>query len=239
MTLQIKSTDVVSGIPIIEVRDFFRHIASWHHDSFDLADLREQFSLDEKSAMALASELVAQGYVAAPKKGVYKFSDKGGELVRASAASKVSRKTAEHALEGLLGRVELYNLDPGKIFTIETVVVFGSFLGSRDKLGDLDVAVKWRDRNPTDPDRAATANAYAKRSGRQFSSFLDQLFWAETELNQILKAKKRTIRILDWAQFVGMAAKSCDGIPYKVVFGSTDEAVAAEIRSRKEAGRQQ
>jgi predicted transcriptional regulator len=238
MTLQIKSMDAVSGIPIMQVRDFFRYIVSWHHDSFNLTDLWEQLSLDKKSAMALVSELVTQGYVEAPKNGAYKFTDKGGELVRASAASKVSRKTAEHALGGLLQRVAHYNLDPDKIFTIETVVVFGSFLGTQDKLGDLDVAVKWRDRNLADPDRAATVFAYAERSGRRFSSFLDKLGWAQTELNQILKAKKRTIRIQDWDQFVRMAAKSPDGIPCKVVFGSTEKAVAAEIRSRKEAGRQ-
>lgn len=94
MTLQIKSADAVSGIPIMQVREFFRHIVAWHKDSFDLPCLREQLSLDDTSAMALASELVAQGYAEEPQNGVYKFTDKAGELVRASAASKVSRKTA-------------------------------------------------------------------------------------------------------------------------------------------------
>jgi hypothetical protein len=236
MTLQIKSTDAVSGIPMMRVRAFFKRIVSWHNDAFDLTYLRDQLSLDKKSAIALASELVAQGYVEAPKNGVYRFTDKGGELVRASAASKVTRKTAEDALVGLLERVEQYNLDSDNIFTIETVVVFGSFLGAGNKLGDLDVAVKRRDRNLKDPDRGATALAYAARSGRHFSTFLDQLGWAETELNQILKAKKRTINIQPWDIFLRMAATSPDRIAYKVVFGSTEEAVAAEIRSRKETG---
>src|ERR1700722_20859967 len=135
----------------MQVREFFPHIVAWHKDSFDLPCLREQLSLDDTSAMALASELVAQGYAEEPQNGVYKFTDKAGELVRASAASKVSRKTAEDALAGLLERVKQYNLDPDKIFSIETVVVFGSFLGTGDKLGDLDVAVKWRGRKLTDP----------------------------------------------------------------------------------------
>jgi len=232
MTLQIKSTDAVCGIPIMQVRGFFQRMAAWHRDSFDLPCLLDQLSLDEKSAMALASELVAQGYVEEAQNGVYKFTDKAGELVRASAASKVSRKTAEDALAGLLERVKQYNLDPDKIFTIETVVVFGSFLGTKDKLGDLDVAGKYRDRNLKDPDRAKTALAYAEQSGRIFSTFFHQLSWAEIELSQILKARKRTIKIQPWNVFLKMAAKNPDRIPYKVVFGSTEE-VAAEILAQK------
>jgi hypothetical protein len=232
MTLQIKSTDAVSGIPIMQVRGFFKRMVAWLRDSFDLPCLRAQLSLDEKSAMALASELVARGYVEEAQNGEYKFTDKAGELVRASAASKVSRKTAEDALAGLLERVSQYNVDSDKIFTIETVVVFGSFLGTKDKLGDLDVAVKWRDRNRNDPGRAKRALAYAKQSGRRFGSFFHELAWAEIELPQILKARKRTINIQLWNVFLKMAAENPERIPYKVVFGSTEE-VAAEILAKK------
>ncbi|HWY04127.1 MAG TPA: hypothetical protein VNX60_10690 [Candidatus Acidoferrum sp.] len=237
MTLQIKNTDEVScgaggRIPITEVRDFFRRIVSHHHDSFGLPDLREQFSLSQKSARALASNLVAQGYVEAQNSALeYPLTEKGRALVRSSAAGKVSRSTAEDALSGLLKRVEQYNLDADKIFTIETVVVFGSFLGFGDKLGDLDVAMKKRDRNLKDPDRAQTALAYARQSGRNFSSFFDELAWADREVSLFLKARKRTISILDWDQFLRMACANPERIPYKVVFGSPEE-VAAEIRSR-------
>src|ERR1700733_4279072 len=176
-----------------------------------------------------ASELVAQGYVEAQDAdGLYKFTEKAGALVRASAASKVSRKTAEDALAGLLKRVEQYNFDSAKIRIIETVVVFGSFLGTKDKLGDLDVAVKWRDRNLKDPDRAKTALAYARHSGHRFSTFFHELAWAEIELPQILKARKRTINVQPWNVFLKMAAENPGRIPYKVMFGSTEE-VAAEI----------
>lgn len=76
------------------------------------------------------------------------------------------------------------------MFIIETVVVFGSFLGTKDMLGDLEVAVKKRDRNLADPDRSNTALAYAAKSGRRFSSFVDELFWAAREVNQILRRKR-------------------------------------------------
>src|SRR5260370_5670389 len=135
MTLKIKSTDAVSNIPIMQVRGFFQSMVAWHRDSFDLPCLQDQLSLDEKSAMALTAELVAQGYVEA-ENDVYKFTDKDGELVRASAASKVSRKTAEDALAGLLERVTQYNIDAYKIITHVSVVVIGRFLDTYDKLCD-------------------------------------------------------------------------------------------------------
>ena len=70
--------------------------------------------MDRKSALALATELEIQGYIKPPEKSLYTFTDKGEELVRASAAGKVSRQLAENALIGLLIRVEQYNSDLNK-----------------------------------------------------------------------------------------------------------------------------
>jgi hypothetical protein len=229
MTLQIRSTEVISGIPIKQVRGFFRHLVAWHRNSFELPNLQEQLSLDKQSALALASELERREYITPPEKGIYTLSRKGEELVRASAAGKVSRKSAESALIGLLERVGQYNSDPNKLLTIQTVVVFGSFLGANEKLGDLDIAMKCHHRDPNDPDRAATNLVYAERSGRRFSSIVEWLCWPETELRQILKARKRAIAIQDWDIFLRMAAADPDHLEYKVVFGSPED-VAAEIR---------
>jgi hypothetical protein len=187
--------------------------------------------LEGKSALALVAELESQGYVKPPEKGVYTFTDKGEELVRASAAGKVSRQTAENALVGLLARVKQYNSDPDKLLTVEAVVIFGSFLGAKKRLGDLDIAVKSRHRDANDPDPAATALAYAERSGRHFSNIVEWISWPETELCQILKARKRTIAIQEWNAFLRMATANSDHFQYKVAFGSP-EAVVAEIRAR-------
>jgi hypothetical protein len=231
MTLQISSADTISGIPIRKVRGFFRHLVSWHEHSFELPQMQEQLSLDRESALSLATELQTQGYVNPPERGVYIFTDKGEGLVRASAASKVRRQTAERALMGLLARVDQYNSDPNKLLTVEAVVLFGSFLGANDELGDLDIAIKYRHRNPNDPDPAATALAYAERSGRHFSNIVEWISWPETELRQLLKARKRTIAIQDWQTFLRMTTSGTDHFQYRVVFGSPED-VAAEIHAR-------
>lgn len=236
MTLQIRSADAISGVPIKKVRSFFRHLVSWHQHSFELARLQEQLSLDQESALALATELQTQGYIRPPEKNLYAFTEKGEELVRASAAGKITRRTAENALIELLSRAEQYNCDPNKLLTVEAVVVFGSFLGANDKLGDLDIVVKHRRRNANDPDPAATALAYAERSGRHFSNIVEWMSWPETELRQYLKARKRTIALQDWHTFLRMVVGNPEHFDYKIVFGSAEN-VAAEIRARlKENG---
>jgi predicted transcriptional regulator len=216
---------------MMRVRDFFRHLMSWHQHSFQLQRLRAHLSLDEESALSLAAELETQGYVKAPENGVYQFTEKGEELVRASAAGKITRHAAQEALTGLLARAEQYNSDPDKLLAVEAIVVFGSFLGENEKLGDLDIALKSRRRDPKDPDPSATALAYAERSGRHFSNIVEWLSWPDTELRQILKARKRTIAIQDWDTFLKLAVRNADHFQYKVVFGSANE-IAAEICAR-------
>ena len=132
---------------------------AWHNHSFELSRLQQKQSSDKESAQALAAELETQGYIKPPENDVYAVTEKGKELVRASAAGEVSRQMAEDALIGLLARVEQHNSDPTKLVIVEAVVVFGSFLGANEKLGDLDIAVKDRPRNLDDPNPSATAHA--------------------------------------------------------------------------------
>lgn len=89
-----------------------------------------------------------------------------------------------------------------------------------------------------DPNRAETALAYARKSGRQFGTFVDQLVWAETELRQILKAKKRTIRLQDWNSFVRIVADDPVRVQYKIVFGSPEEVdwEVIKVRASEQTG---
>lgn len=230
--MQINNNDTLAGVPIKQVRLFFREVVGWHSESFDLSWLGEKLTLDETSARNLALELVAQGYAEAPENDEYKITDKGQELVRSSAAGTITRKTAEAALSGLLKTVERYNSDPDKILTVETVVVFGSFVGDKEELGDLDVAIKHRDRDPN-ANRSKVWLAYARRSGRKFSNFVQRAYWPAPELHQILKQRKRTITIQDWNTFLALAEKAGDSFQYKVVFGDPNS-VQLEVKGRIE-----
>ena len=102
------------------------------------------------------------------------------------------------------------------LLTVEAVIVFGSFLGRNEKLGDLDIAVTSRPRDPKDPDPSATALAYAERSGRHFGNIVQRLSWPDTEPRQILKARKRSIAIQDWDTFLKLELRNADHFRYTV-----------------------
>jgi hypothetical protein len=70
---------------------------------------------------------------------------------------------------------------------------------------------------------------YAKESGRQFGSFIDQLYWAELEIYQVLKARQRTLSIQPWHSFVGMEKRK--DFQYKVMLGNADK-IASVLVSR-------
>jgi hypothetical protein len=234
MTIQIGRGEVIAGVPTKDVRDLFRYVVAWHRDSFELTLLQERLSLEENAALALTQELITLGYIVIGENGTYAMTDKGSQLVRASASGEIKRTTAERALTGLLQRTEAYNADPNKILTVEAIIVFGSFLGTKEKLGDLDVAVKHRDRDHIGG-RTKAKNAYAEKSGRSFSNIVEFLSWPETELCQILKARKRTIRIQDWHSFVRMVASNTQ-LDYEVVFGDSEEVkakIALEVENRR------
>jgi DNA-binding MarR family transcriptional regulator len=153
VTMQIGKAGQIAGVSLTLVRDFFRYIVGWHRYYFELSQLQERLGLSTTSAVALVEELIARGYLAQGQNQDYALTDKGEELVRASASGKIKRRTAEQALDGLLKRAAEYNADPSEILTVDAIAVFGSFLSDKAQLGDLDLAVKWRDRIP-DADRA-------------------------------------------------------------------------------------
>lgn len=230
--MQIGKGEEIARVPLLLVRDFFRHIVAWHRDSFELAQLEERLNLSRTAAIALAEELIVRGYVTRGQNHDYRLTNRGEELVRASASGRVKRGTAESALAGLLKRAEEYNSDASKILAVDAVAVFGSFLSDKEELGDLDVAVKWRDR-VADDHRSDRAHAYAERSGRKFSNVIEFLTWPQTELFQILKARKRTICIQDWHAFIRLVAKDPDNFAYRIVFGAADR-MTAEIKAAVE-----
>lgn len=56
---------------------------------------------------------------------------------------RMHRKTADRLLAGAIERAKDINADPRYCYTIERMVVFGSYANSdRDDLGDLDIAVQ-------------------------------------------------------------------------------------------------
>ncbi|MCP3420316.1 hypothetical protein [Nocardioides pinisoli] len=117
---------------------------------------------------------------------------RGGALAGASFLKPITRAKAEALLDGVLHRARAYNDDPDKPLWIDEVTVFGSFLDPEAAdLGDLDIHYA-SSRRYDDQERAV---AYARQSGRRFASFIEELFWPQKELSQVLKNRSGYISL--------------------------------------------
>ena len=71
----------------------------------------------------------------------------------------------------VIDRARRFNAVPGHVIEVAELIVFRSYLDpTKDRLGDLDLAVKFRDWLPdaTPDERMKKRLAYSRASGRQF-----------------------------------------------------------------------
>jgi hypothetical protein len=88
-------------------------------------------------------------------------------------------------------------------------------------VGDVDVAIELSSRIEEPSRRPEAHLRYAQESDRQFGNFTDQLYWAESDIYQVLKARRRTISIQPWHSFVGMKKRA--DFQYEVLLGDADK----------------
>ena len=163
-------------------------VASWAHVSPEHADDMLARLADagflERSVRLWAGECHVE----------WSTTVRGGALANASFLRPMTRSKAKTLLDGVLQRARTYNADDTKPMWVQRIAVFGSYLDNdAADFGDLDLQVELENR-PTD-DLVETKMAYARASGRSFSTYMDQLFWAEREARQLLKNRSGYISI--------------------------------------------
>jgi predicted nucleotidyltransferase len=240
MTIQIRSRQTIAGLPAFEARRFFRHVKAWHANAFGKRWMMKYLKLHDRKATEVIRSLIREGYVVRSGKRddetAFEFTDLGASLVRASGAKKITRTTAEEALQAFMARVKAVNETPRFLYTVNAVVVFGSYLKNVGELGDLDLAVQLKSRIADAEQRVTKELEHAGSSGRSFSRFIDQLTWAHDEVMLALKARKRTISVQPWSSFIGMEKDT--GFKYRVLLGDA-ESIRAELEGMNmEQGKQ-
>jgi hypothetical protein len=201
--MRIRSTEVLFGLPALELRRLLKRVDVW--DSFDMETVREVAPMSRNAAKRLIADLSAAAYVepavaherSAP---AWQLTIRGRALSMASAARPIRRAAADRLLRELLDRVEAVNADAGLGYRVTEVAVFGSYLGSDDTVGDVDVGVRLESRLSPDADPVAHGAArvdLAKQNGRVFRSWFDELTWSYKEVWLQLKSRSRGLSLHD------------------------------------------
>ena len=136
----------------------------------------------------------------------------------ATAAKPLHRATAECLLVKLLERIEILNADDRFLARVSRAIVFGSYLQSTERLGDVDVAIELVPRCG-DLHRLTAANEQRVKeeqaSGRRFSNLVDQLFWWQQEAMLFLRNRNRGLSL----QPYGAIRKVVDTSAHRLIFG--------------------
>lgn len=187
----------IAGKPALEVRDFLKRMDEY---LWSTATVREAFHVPDEEARAFISQLAKLGLVEPDPRieGRWSTAPKGRTLALASAARPLRRTTAERRLREFLDRVEEVNREKRFLLKVTRVVVFGSYLSAKERINDIDVAVRLE---PKEPDRERHHQLWqehaeeAAMGGRVFQSFVDALAWPEKEVLLHLKSRSRAISL--------------------------------------------
>jgi predicted nucleotidyltransferase len=190
---------LIAGISALQVRDFLKPLYNCHWTTRYLA---QHLHLSDRDAENLILELLRLGYIEV----AVEYSDQqhyqrtlaGSTFSLASAAQPLTRKTAQKKLAEFLDRVRAANANEDFVYCVQKVVVFGSYLSEQDHINDIDVAVELVFRDSDLNKRKAmiqTRINQAYETGRQFSSFVDELEWPYKEVLLFLKSRSRAISL--------------------------------------------
>ena len=200
--MRIDPKGEVAGWPALFVRRTLRRLST--RPTWGLCEFDSVTSLDDpRQRRALLKSLRAEGLIEAAGGNAWTITQAGQTLSSATAARRVTRATAQRALQQFPDRVELVNSDPYFLGKVARVVLFGSMLKPEvERLSDVDLAVDLTPKE-MDPGRARTRNyerveELAAR-GHRFRNILKRICCRHWEVFGFLKGKSRVVALADYS----------------------------------------
>ncbi|MEO8415343.1 MAG: hypothetical protein ABI472_16910, partial [Ginsengibacter sp.] len=188
--MRIQSKQILFGQPVLKIREVVRFAMTGRLSGIKKIEINNEIakilSCTIKDAKLVFEQLLKEEYLILEKKKwrdtfYYEITEteKGRRLGVTRANPPITRAKADLLLAELLERVNMVNNDPGLVYMVENVKVFGSYLSKMEILGDIDVAIKL-EKKVTGEEFKSKSEArirLALKNGRTFSDFLDKLYW--------------------------------------------------------------
>jgi predicted nucleotidyltransferase len=199
--MRIDPKGTVAGWPALLVRRTLRQLRI--HSQWGLVELESTGSVEAGNVRALIKGLLAEGLIETAGHGAWKVTQAGLTFSSATAAKRITRVTAEKALQQFLGRVERVNNDPYFLGKVTRVVLFGSMLKPEvERLSDVDLAAELASKE-ADFDCARVKNYERAEKlatqGHRFRNFLEVEGCWYWEVFGFLKGHSRVIALADYA----------------------------------------
>ncbi len=194
MTMRIRRSDTIAGVPAFAARNFFRWACQSF--SFGVRAVRIAFGCDHGRALDIIRQFLAEGLIEKDERPDEYTTTKSGSRVAASTATPpITRKTANSNIQMLIERAHQISVSDDFIDKVESMWVFGSYVRLAETLGDLDVFVMIKPKDPQRTDHAE--HLHGRRTHPQpFSNYVDQLQWHRTQVYRYLRNRKHSISII-------------------------------------------
>jgi len=198
--LRIDRNKKLAGIPILEIRRLLRRSKNIYQ--WNVFFVQEELGVSIDQANAIIESLEKEGYVEPGEisrdEKYWRNTVKGNALALGSAAKPLRRDSAENKLVDFLSRVKQVNESSEFIYKVNKVTLFGSYLSSKERIGDIDLAVtlapKIQDRDEFwKLNQEWIRQAY--KAGRRFSNIAEELFWPQREVLLYLKSRSRSLSL--------------------------------------------
>jgi predicted nucleotidyltransferase len=232
--MQIDPKGMVAGWPALLVRRTLRELRTCL--PWGLGELESAASVESGEGRALIKALLAEGLIEPHGRWAWKLTQAGQTLSSATAAKRVTRATAQKALQQFLGRVEQVNNDPYFLGKVTRVVLFGSMLKPEvERLSDVDLAVEVASKEK-DFDRARVKN-YERveelaTQGHRFGNFLEQEGCWYWEVFGFLKRRSRVIALADYSVEKTFVLT----VPHRFLLGQPERIGVQSASSTPESG---
>jgi len=191
--MQIKSQSTLAGFPILEIRKLLRY------GELGIPTVVKLFKITERSAQDVLDELGTQGYIE-HHKYYWENTIKGNALSMAVASRPIKRKTADKLISGFMERVKTVNADNYYLYKVVKVVLFGSYLSSKELLGDIDIAMAYKSKCKSKNKRHKLEGCRideAMERGRQFKNMVDMLYFPQIEVKRFLRGRSKSLKLHD------------------------------------------
>lgn len=216
--MRIKAAENLAGVPMTRLRKVLRDspTTGWATNY-----LQTSLKVSRSRANAVAAALLEGEFIVAvdtARRGrLFRTTTKGLALGAATASTPIHRRTAERLLEQFMERVRIVNADGNYLYTVKTIVLFGSYLSERDDLGDIDIAFALKQRSIADWGAAANElRQRAQEAGRRFRSNLEWIGWPELEVVRYLRSRSRSLRLVELESHRELLAAT----PHRVLVGT-------------------
>ena len=208
--MKIDPKEKLYGQPVLKIRQVVKHAMQDRLFGKTKAAIIEEVSKILVQPIAVSKQIMEQlivdDYLVLNKvkyintfQHELKETDKGRRFGVATADPAITRKKADELLAELIERAKAINANNNLVYTVECIKVFGSYLGDKELLGDLDVAVKLTRKYEGDDFTKQNEKriAIAFKNGRQFPNYISQIYWPYTEVMLLLKTKKKGLSLHD------------------------------------------